>query len=110
MTPNKENILKWVLELESGRWPQAHGYLVNYIGYCCLGVCQKLFDGLKEPNDLAYGNKDLSLYETSQVSDKTAQALGLNQNEFEKYANMNDNRKSFCEIARQIRSDFGLGV
>ncbi len=35
---NKENILKWAEDLESGKYPQAKGALNNEEGLCCLGV------------------------------------------------------------------------
>lgn len=49
MTPNKENIRKWVTALRSGNYQQVKRHLSLNGGYCCLGVACELaiIDGVR---------------------------------------------------------------
>lgn len=68
MTPNKENLRKWVEALRSGRYRQAHGALRAWANdddaeqveeegyhYCCLGVACDLAGMSEEANGWQYG-------------------------------------------------------
>lgn len=51
MTPNRDNIQKWVDALRSGEYKQCYGVLSDGEGYCCLGVACKISG--KRWNELA---------------------------------------------------------
>lgn len=110
---NKENAAKWVAALRSGEYTQAEGRLRAGDSFCCLGVlcdlyarenpdCKWMQDGSFDVPD------DCTLAPTSVpvVGDQVAAWIG--EYEPNSYAKMNDNGKTFLEIAAQIEKDAGL--
>jgi len=108
----KTFIRKWVKALRSGKYKQTTSTLKGHalddagnfagVGYCCLGVACKL--KAKEA-----GNKT-SMYKYSEDrSSKGAQLAGrwlLPNNDQFKLAKLNDEGKSFSEIADYIEKKY----
>lgn len=101
---NKKIVRKWVKMLESGRYAQAKYSLVNYGGYCCLGVglraCgvkkNRIEDDALIPQRGDRYSRDFSRY---------ANLLGVTRRVQARLAGMNDGTpgKTFPEIAAWIR-------
>jgi hypothetical protein len=86
---------KWVEALRSGKYQQARNFLKSEDGYCCLGVLCDIqgadFEAIREE----FGSLSLSL--------NPAKYLGeVNTIKATELAQMNDNGKSFSEIADYI--------
>jgi hypothetical protein len=85
---------KWVEALRSGKYPQTTNYLKDDDGYCCLGVLCDVqgadFDAIKEE----FGSLSLSHNPQKYLGQLGGGCTTL--------AQMNDNGKSFSEIADYI--------
>lgn len=103
---------RWVEALRSGRYRQGDGRLRRLDGsFCCLGVgCDVL--GVEWRSEEQWGcysavgvvstydGKDAMNY----LDNRTERALGLNSEQAVALANMNDDGKTFAEIADYIES------
>lgn len=132
--PNKENLLKWVEALESGRYEQGQNYLrtIDDNKFCCLGVAEDLFNGDWSTSE-AYPGKYVVMeggrQEAICLTVPTQEVLGLGSfnpsmsiesvhgvrpssaifaSRFP-LAWLNDNGYTFAEIAQIIRLEYGLG-
>jgi hypothetical protein len=90
---------KWVKALRSGRYKQTQGALMSGDANCCLGVlCRvvraKVSDGLFRWE----GDEDWAL-----LPEKLRKEVGLTRRDQHKLSVMNDNGKSFIEIANYIQ-------
>jgi len=92
---------RWVEALRSGEYPQAKGWLrsngLSGLGFCCLGVLCDLRSptGWEEENGSFMGEHDFP-------PPVVATWAGLNFEQQKVVAEMNDNGKSFAEIADYI--------
>lgn len=94
--------LRWLDALRSGNYRQAQGalqrtfspYTKYDVGYCCLGVLA----------DIQGCDWDMQHLATSRVPEKYS--AGLKIEEQEKLATMNDNGKTFSEIADYVEENF----
>lgn len=121
MKMNPEVKEKWIEALRSGRYTQADGRLRTRLGYCCLGVLCDLYnhngwvDGGEDKTDTlsrfkfqdADGNLSSS-YLPAEVQDWSGVSMrgDLPTSESDELrttlATMNDNGRSFEEIAQVI--------
>jgi len=89
---------KWVEALRSGKYQQTTNYLKSDNGYCCLGVLCDIqgadFDAIKEE----FGSLSLA-YNPKQYLGKVDELISHD------LAQMNDNGKSFLEIADYIEKN-----
>ena len=88
---------KWIKALESGRYKQTQGNLELDGRYCCLGVLCKTMR--IDPQTAK------SSFEYELLSESFLEKVGLTEEEQSKLAGMNDNGKSFREIAAYIRAN-----
>lgn len=101
---------KWLKALESGRYRQTTGELLCNGKYCCLGVAGKVLrihdndlQGHCMPADLDL--KNIKKYPTAIVR-KPEENDSIENSEFaSSLASMNDDGKTFKEIAAYIRSN-----
>lgn len=118
---NKEVARKWVEALRSGKYQQASGALRRASGgMCCVGVLCDLYvrehqggEGWTPENDVILNGEELP---TCYLPNSDAYPIGTwvgmprvgSGFDFGVYAVMNDDGKSFLEIASQIERDAGL--
>jgi hypothetical protein len=98
---------QWLAALRSGEYPQTDGFLHTLNGYCCLGVAYVLKGGRFEdklksceiyvPLDNSCGDPWCSM-----PTDTTLEKWGLDVGAAELLTKMNDDHKSFTEIADWI--------
>lgn len=105
---------KWLEALRSGRYTQCGGALKAKSGFCCLGVLldavgdgkwQRLYpedDDLDESERYVHSNSKAS---RGYLHGDFLDEMGLNEDEQQYLANMNDNGKSFAEIADHIEKN-----
>jgi hypothetical protein len=98
MTMDAQLKANWIEALRSGKYQQAKSFLKTDDGYCCLGVLCDIqgadFDAINEEFgslSLSYNPKEY----LGQVPETSASEL----------AQMNDNGKSFSEIADYIEKN-----
>lgn len=93
----------WLKALEGGKYKQTNGILKDEKGYCCLGV----FGAIKEIPDYELRGKRLPYHLSDENLKKYPKCLiSKGDKSFGmKLANMNDNGKSFKEIAKYIKSN-----
>lgn len=122
---NRENILKWVVDLETTTEPQATDALYDGVGYCCLGRLCKVAGLEFVPVDHDYKVEttgDQSFAPQSVIRE----FLGIEEYDLNtedalldpsnggpfvqaRYSDLNDNYKlSFWQIAAKLREDFNL--
>lgn len=124
---NRENLLAWVQDIESGKHRQANGVLrcgVENPQYCCLGrLCEVAMENdvsIRRVPDrthigrfgyTGHADSNTATAQTSRVPYPVTEWLGgqLRYGDLSKYAVMNDNGQTFLEIAAAIREDFDLG-
>ena len=88
---------KWIKALESGRYKQTQENLELDGRYCCLGVLCKT---MRIDPQTAKSSFDYEL-----LSESVLEKVGLTKTEQGTLAGMNDNGKSFREIAAYIRAN-----
>ena len=88
---------KWIKALESGRYKQTQENLELDGRYCCLGVLCKT---MRIDPRIVKSSFDFEL-----LSESFLEKVGLTEEEQSKLAGMNDNGKSFREIAAYIRAN-----
>lgn len=102
----KDNQELWLQALESGKYKQGQRYLKNGDKYCCLGVACEIFGAEKSPVTGEF------VFSNSILPPEIVETLGLysdignscNKNDLS-LAGLNDEGKSFKEIARIIREN-----
>ena len=101
---------RWVAALRSGDYQQTESHLRDAFGYCCLGVLCDL-DGA-EWTARNRVSDDYPVFGTSPQLDEVLwpnpdrlQRLGLDESLADKAGQMNDNGKSFAEIADWIETN-----
>lgn len=112
---SKPLIDRWIEALESGEYPQCKGGLHKDNGYCCLGVLVELEYGpdvwrahVEALGQICYGYGDddygdvLTDYPDNALTDKI-EIDSHYRLELSILAIMNDEGKSFAEIASYIR-------
>lgn len=108
----------WVAALRSGKYKQGHGYLCSRNGFCCWGVACDIVDpnGWRGPEDfskgpLGYKNDSEQLeYLMSFAPVSVIDTLGVQKLDQIKYAAMNDDGKTFLEIADAIEKEMTSGT
>lgn len=101
----------WVEALRSGEYQQTKGHLQNSVGHCCLGVLCEVaeHEGVK-----VYREENMLAGATLRHQDDVKQWAGISQGAgLFKYVghaptslvDLNDNGKSFSEIADIIESE-----
>ena len=88
---------KWIKALESGRYKQTQENLELDGCYCCLGVLCKT---MRIDPQTAKSDFDHEL-----LSESVLEKVGLREEEQSRLACMNDEGKSFREIAAYIRAN-----
>lgn len=95
---NKELKAKWVAALRSGKYGQCQGVLRDFDGYCCLGVLREIIAPRSTDSDDDWAALS---HDMSEMAGLRRYGIGPN-NEQETLAAMNDEGKSFDEIADYI--------
>jgi hypothetical protein len=100
---------KWVEALRSGDYAQCKNYLRHEGGFCCLGVlCDVAGDGRWQPSDLPdvehYRVSDTD-YNTQYLPHSLKLRCGINSDQCDPLMTMNDEGKSFAEIADYIEAN-----
>jgi len=125
MATIRENREQWIKALESGRYKQTTGQLRNIdngksYGYCCLGVLcnihkdkeHKWDDQLFTTPNLFYNSNDVFSFATHEYfempPDSFLDKVKVDKSLAEELANMNDNRKTFKEIAAFLRKKWRM--
>jgi hypothetical protein len=112
---NPEVKARWVEALRSGRYEQIQKWLHTETGYCCLGVLCDL-SGLGQWQGRTMGRDNFFAFvEHDKVYDAQSgdgfptggvdQWAGLDFGRYEVIAKMNDDGKSFSEIADWIETN-----
>lgn len=106
----KEFAEKWVKALRSGKYEQGEGYLENADGqYCCLGVaCKISYPRARLLHKFFIDSKGQGRgYISKNLEKKMPELLrGTDANKFvEKVSQMNDDGKSFNQIADWIEKN-----
>lgn len=106
---NKKLKAKWLRALRSGAYRQTDGKLANDAGtaFCCLGVLADIQGCTWRPGDNGDGLVPVNKANRAIVRDSDdwlpiKRAGGLSSDQQEKLAGMNDNGKSFKQIAGYI--------
>lgn len=105
MTLNPEFKAKWVAALRSGEYKQGVCFLRNARNeFCCLGIAVELM-GLNWQSNLGdcYGHENSDLLGTLTASER--ESIGLNDDAHMALFRMNDNGRSFSEIADWIEAN-----
>lgn len=87
----------WLKALRSGEYEKTTSYLRRDGGFCCLGVLCAI-------QGETFEGRSQSSLATSKVPEKYA--AGLSRDEQEVLAHLNDEGKSFAEIADVIERDY----
>lgn len=102
---NKKDRKMWLNALESGKYKQTKDVLRDHYGYCCLG----LFGKLKGINDGILESYAMPVELDSEEKQLFPKCLLGDSNQRKSFASklaaMNDNGKSFKEIAKYIRKN-----
>ena len=113
---NIENMTRWIEALESGEYPQdpRGGALKTSDGYCCLGVLCEL-DGVHWVEHPVMSNQR-RIFTTEDglmglpSSQRMRRFLGIEGQTVlaQGVGVMNDNGKTFAEIAQALRTEFNI--
>ena len=98
---------KWVAALLSGDYKQTAGHLRDSAGFCCLGVaCDISGQGTWELTGSSgiQGYRVDSCFRSAVAPFTLAEAYGFDGYQ-SRLSNMNDNGKSFAEIAKYIQEN-----
>lgn len=90
---NAEWKAKWLVALRSGEYKQARSVLASHEGFCCLGVLAHI-QGC--PIELMFNRQESVT--------PTVYGAGLDFGDMYRLARMNDNGKTFSEIADEIEA------
>jgi hypothetical protein len=107
---NAEWKAKWVSALRSEKYKQAQGELRREDGYCCLGVACDLADPngwVENTNSVGVRRYTYKYGEDKRgcdLPDNLVVMLDLSENTMDTLITMNDNGKSFTEIADFIEN------
>jgi hypothetical protein len=95
---------KWVKALRSGRYKQCQDYLCNGAGYCCLGILARISGCSKHKLVEDTINTDYRKDQNGDqlLSSKFLREVGMKKETQLNLALMNDEQKSFEEIADYI--------
>lgn len=108
----------WIEALQSGDYEQGQGSLCQRAGdgegtvkrrYCCLGVLCDLVDS-ESWEDMEYYSRWGPEADIYMPSGNLHEELGLDWGDFSTLANMNDDGKSFEEIAAWLKEKFNEQV
>lgn len=120
----RARVRRWIHNLESGKYKQGRNKLRVGDKFCCLGVaCDMLAktkkgvwvdkdSGEKRFDILWKGHKEYG--SVTRIPTEFAPLFGLDQYDLStfhgqsKYMIMNDEGRSFLEVAAQLRKDFGF--
>lgn len=114
-----ENTQKWIDALRSREYRQTRNRLHDTEGYCCLGVACDLFakemgdsKWVELPNDngFAFRHNGEWFDMTSFLPRDVAIFFGLHPKYEDTLASMNDEGKTFSQIATRIEEDDSLFV
>jgi len=121
MATIRENREQWIKALESGRYKQTTGQLRNIDGYCCLGVLCNIHKDKEHKweydhvfttpiyNDEFGFLWHLTRFEYFEMPpDSFLDKVKVDKSLAEELANMNDNRKTFKEIAAFLRKKWRM--
>jgi hypothetical protein len=121
MSPEiKLRMLKWIEALESGKYRQGKGALHSHDEYgdqfCCLGVACDIFkdelDLRIEPHATINIINGLTCYRYNQDAVYLPRAVGeylqFHSEQQTVYASLNDQGKSFKELAGQLRETYQI--
>jgi hypothetical protein len=120
---DKKFAFEWADELESGKYPQTSGRLFNGYAYCCLGVACKMAGETFIRSGIAVGGEPIYFIDDGHkngggLSDRVKNLAGMYSimgafipgTEASKKLNslyvMNDEGKTFKEIAKHIRENY----
>jgi len=94
---------KWIEALRSGKYKQGISYLHAGERYCCLGVLYELSGGrwIEQSNTDAFRTQ----YGYCGYLGPSRNELGLSEMDSETLAHMNDDGKTFPEIAAYIEQN-----
>lgn len=101
----KENRKKWIDALESGEYKQGKCLLKRDDAYCCLGICTLLYANENPDYKPDWGRTHLDTEVREWVGLSTIGGkfeIGHTDNYL---VNLNDNGKTFQEIAAVIKSE-----
>ena len=107
---------KWVAALESGQYKQAKKILYDgFDGYCCLGIACIIkgaeFTSYEDSDGEIYDNRpvfestNLAENNDEKLNEAFLQEIGMTNAQQMELAWMNDNGKSFKEIAKFIKTN-----
>lgn len=98
---------KWVEALRSDKYGQTQGALYDG-SYCCLGVAACLITGRTGSAAIKYaGNRESEDFARGTILGvKAAKLVGLTNDEQSKLAQLNDDGKSFRQIASFIEREY----
>jgi hypothetical protein len=90
----------WLVALRSGEYKQTRKFLKNSVGFCCLGA---LCDVAGATWDKSSASVD-GVRSSGLLSAPTLDKFGLTGDEQHELAHMNDDGKTFAEIADHIEA------
>lgn len=98
---------KWVEALRSGDYQQGRAQLRNHDAFCCLGVLCDLVDSSRwvEVNRSHYRYRGLDYSALSFPPSDVSSRVGLRRKHLDAVVEMNDEGKSFAEIAAYIEAN-----
>lgn len=110
---DRDNLLKWIVDLETTTEPQARSCLFDGVGYCCLGrlcvVAGEEFAYIDETGEhivFDYDGLECSAYPPERV---LSEFLDDEEFDYTRYASLNDKDElTFSEIAQVLRQDHGF--
>lgn len=101
---NKRLKARWIKALRSGKYKQTTGTMKDAAGYCCLGVLRELIapgSRAEDCNASALGPRHCKIAGLPRYSTDVRSESPQN-----KVAKMNDDGRSFTEIADYIEANF----
>jgi hypothetical protein len=99
----KEFLQKWITALRSGKYKQTKGCLRDGEGFCCLGVGCEIYD----PNGWSGNNEGVYTYGRNMIflPPDIRFLAGISDRQEVDLTALNDNDKSFMEIADYIERE-----
>ena len=102
---NKEYKEKWIAALRSGKYKQGTGSLRKNDKFCCLGVLCDIVDSSKWELPRSEGTPIVYDSRTSYLPEKIKNNLNIEYRQQKDLAELNDEGKSFNEIADWIEEN-----
>lgn len=97
----------WIKALLSGKYKQTHQNLHDTDGYCCLGVlCRVVSPNTKWEDDIQNDGNYTFKGEGLMPPRDLLKDIGLSYQSAKALARMNDNGKSFEQIAKRIKAKY----